>query len=117
MNYLLTFIICFIIIYLVYSIFVIYRKKGFEKFKNSKQVIFFEKAYKLDFKKINLKNFAQSLALTNAFIIAFTFTVIQLIQNFILKMLVAFVILVPLMLLMYKLLSIVYKKKEGKQNV
>ena len=117
MNYLLTFIICFIIIYLVYSIFVIYRKKGFEKFKNSKQVIFFEKAYKLDFKKINLKSFAQSLALTNAFIIAFTFTIIQLIQNFILKMLVAFVILVPLMLLMYKLLSIVYKKKEGKQNV
>ena len=117
MDYLLTFIICFIIIYLVYSIFVIYRKKGFEKFKSSKQVIFFEKAYNMDFKKINLKGFAQSLALTNAFIIAFTFTVIQLIQNFILKMLVAFVILVPLMLLMYKLLSIVYKKKEGKQNV
>lgn len=117
MDYLLTFIICFIIIYLVYSIFVIYRKKGFEKFKSSKQIIFFEKAYNMDFKKINLKSFAQALALTNAFIIAFTFTVIQLIQNFILKMLVAFVILVPLMLLMYKLLSIVYKKKEGKQNV
>lgn len=114
MNYLLTFIICFIIIYLIYSIFVIYRKKGFEKFKNSKQVIFFEKAYNMDFKNVNLKGFAQALALTNAFIISFTFTIIQLIQNFILKMLVAFVILVPLMFLMYKLLSEIYKKKEGK---
>ena len=117
MEYLITFIFCFVIVYLVYSIFVVYRKKGFEKFKSSKQVIFFEKAYQLDFKKINLKSFAQALALTNAFIIAFTCTVIELFDNLIFKMLVGFVILVPLMLLMYKLLSIVYKKKEGKQNV
>lgn len=114
MQYLLLFIICFVIVYLFYGIFVIYRKKGFEKFKTSKQLMFFQKAYKLDTEKINLKSFAISLALTNAFIIASTFTVIQLIQNFILKMLVAFIILVPLMLLMYKMLGAIYKKKEGK---
>ena len=114
MEYLLTFIICFIIVYLVYSTVVVYRKKGFEKFKTSKQLMFFEKTYNIDLKKINLKSFAKSLALTNAFIIAFTCSVIELFDNLILKMCVGFVILVPLMLLMYKLLGTTYKKKEGK---
>ena len=114
MEYLITFIFCFVIVYLVYSTVVIFRKKGFEKFKTSKQLKFFEIAYKIDFKKINLKSFAQALALTNAFIIAFTCTVIEIFDSLIFKMLVGFVILVPLMLLMYKLLGTIYKKKEGK---
>ena len=117
MDYLITFIFCFVVVYLVYSIVVIYRKKGFEKFKTSKQLLFFEKAYNLDLKKLNLKSFAQALALTNAFIIAFTCTVIEIFNNLILKMLVGFVILLPTMLLMYKLLGTIYKKKEGKSNV
>ena len=117
MEYLITFIFCFTIVYLIYSIVVVYRKKGFEKFKASKQLLFFETAYKIDFKKINLKKFAQSLAITNAFIIAFTCTIIEIFDNLILKMLVGFVILVPLMLLMYKILGTVYKKTEGKKDV
>ena len=117
MEYLITFIVCFLIIFLLYAAIVIWRKKGFEKFKTSKQIIFFEKAYKIDFSKINVKSFAYSLSLTNAFIIAFTCTVIELFDNLIFKMLVGFVILLPLMLIMYKLLGNIYKKKEGKQNV
>ena len=42
MEYLITFIFCFVIVYLVYSTVVIFRKKGFEKFKTSKQLKFFE---------------------------------------------------------------------------
>lgn len=114
MTYLLTFIFAFLIVYLVYTLVVIHRKKGFEKFKTSKQVEYFKEAYKIDFKKINLKKFANSLALTNAFIIALTCTIIELFDNIILKMCAGFIILVPLMLLMYKLLGTIYKKKESK---
>ena len=114
MNYLITFIFCFVVVYLCYSLVVIYRKKGFEKFKTSKQLMYFEKAYNINPEQINLKHFARSLALTNAFIIASTCTIIEIFDNLILKLLVAFVILVPLMLLMYKLLGTIYKKKEGK---
>ena len=117
MKYIYTFIFCFVVIYLVYSVFVIYRKKGFEKFKKSKQISFFEKAYNIDFQKINLKSFAKALALTNAFIIALTCTIIEIFDSFILKMLVGFVILLPLILIMYKILGKIYKKKEGKRNV
>ena len=114
MTYLITFLFCFIIIYLCYSIAVIYRKKGFEKFKTSKQLTYFEKAYNIDKNKINLKAFAQSLALTNAFIIAITCTIIEIFDNLILKLMVGFILLVPLMLIMYKILGTIYKKKEGK---
>lgn len=114
MEYLLTFVFCFVIVYLVYSLIVILRKKGFEKFKTSKQLIFFETAYKIDFKKINLKSFAHALALTNAFIIALTCTIIEIFDNLILKLAVGFVILFPLMLLMYKILGTIYKKKAEK---
>lgn len=114
MEYLITFLFCFIVVYLCYSLVVIYRKKGFQKFKTSKQLMYFEKAYKINPEKINLKHFAQSLALTNAFIIAATCTIIEIFDHLILKLMVGFVILVPLMLIMYKILGTVYKKKEGK---
>ena len=114
MEYLITFIFCFIVVYLFYSLVLIFRKKGFEKFKTSKQLIYFKQAYKINPEKINLKSFAHSLALTNAFIIAITCTVIEIFDNLIFKLLVGFVMLVPLMLLMYKILGKVYKKKEGK---
>ena len=114
MEYLFTFLFCFITVYLVYSLVVVYRKKGFNKFKNSKLMLYFEKAYNIDKEKINLKHFAQSLALTNAFIIAITCTIIEIFESLIIKLLVGFVILVPLMLLMYKLLGTIYKKKEIK---
>ena len=55
MEYLFTFLFCFITVYLVYSLVVVYRKKGFNKFKNSKQMLYFEKAYNIDKEKINLK--------------------------------------------------------------
>ncbi|MBR3198569.1 MAG: hypothetical protein IKG27_00985 [Bacilli bacterium] len=113
MTYLYTFIFCFIIIYLFYFVIIINRKKGLETLKKGKQIEFFKKAYNLDFNKINIKKFANSLGLTNAFIMALTITIIEVFNNLIIKLLVGFVILIPLMLIMYKLLGLMYKK-EGK---
>ncbi len=114
MNHLSVFIFCFLIIYLLYLFVIILRKKGLEKFKTSKQLEYFKIKYKLDVKKINFKQFANLLAMTNAFIIAFTVTIIDLFDNWFLKILVAFVILLPLMYLLYTMLGKHYKKKEGK---
>lgn len=114
MKCLLIFIISFLIIYLVYFLIVVRRKKGIEAFKKGKQVLFFKNAYKLDLDKLNYNKFANSLALTNAFIIAFTVTVIEFIDGYIIKLLIGFVILIPLILICYYILGKIYKKKEGK---
>lgn len=114
MEYIFTFVFCFLVIYLLYLFIIVLRKKGLEKFKTSKQLDYFKIKFKLDIKKLNFKKFANALAVTNAFIIAFTVTVIEVFDNWILKVLVAFLILLPLMYLLYNVIGKYYKKKEGK---
>ncbi len=114
MEYIFTFVFCFLVIYLLYLFIIVLRKKGLEKFKTSKQLDYFKIKFKLDIKKLNFKKFANALAVTNAFIIAFTVTVIEVFDNWILKVLVAFLILLPLMYLLYNIIGKYYKKKEGK---
>lgn len=114
MNYLLTFIISFIIIFLLYYIVIISRKKGLESFKQGKQLDFFIKAYKLDKKKLDIKKFAKSLALTNSLIMSTTITIMEFIDNLIIKLLLCVIILTILMLILYNYLGKTYKKKEGK---
>ena len=114
MNYVYTFITCFVIIYIVYFLMVVNRKKGIEKFKEGTQAEFFKKVYKLDFRKTNAKKFANALALTNALIMATTITIIELFESMILKLIVGFIIIIPLMLISYKILGETFKKKEGK---
>lgn len=113
MKYILIFIISFTIIYLTYFIVIINRKKGLESFKKGRQLEFFIKTYKLDIKKINIKQFANSLSLTNSLIIALTLTLLELIDNLIIKLLLCVIILTTLMLIMYNHLGKKYKKKEG----
>ena len=114
MKYLYTFLFCFIFIYLVYFVVIVNRKKGLESLKKGKQLDFFKKAYNIDFRKINIKSFANALGLTNSFIMALTITIIEIFDNLIIKLLVGFVIIIPLMLIMYKILGNIYQKKEGK---
>lgn len=114
MKYIGLFIFSFLIVYLVYYLIVVRRDKGMEAFKKGKQVLFFKNAYNLDLKKLNYESFAKSLSFTNAFIVAFTVTIIEFIEGYVLKLLVGFVILIPLILVCYYILGKSYKKKEGK---
>ncbi|MCI9110791.1 MAG: hypothetical protein HFH47_03135 [Bacilli bacterium] len=114
MEKILVFLICFVIVYLVYFLVVVHRKKGLEAFKSGKQLLFFKNAYNLDTEHLNYKKFANSLSLVNAFIIATTVTVIEFFDSYIIKLGVGFVILIPLMLISYYILGNIYKKKEGK---
>lgn len=117
MKYLLTFAVTFILIYLIYYFLIVRRKSGLENLKKGKQIEFLVNVYKIDLKKINFKKFANSLALTNSFILSFTLTISELVDNYVLKILLCFIILIPLIIVMYKILGETYKKKEGKNNV
>lgn len=114
MNYILIFTLSFIIIYIIYYIVIINRKKGLESFKKGKQLEFFIKTYDLNKKKLDIKKFANSLALTNSLIMALTLTILEIVDNLIIKLSLCVIILTALMLILYKLLGQTYKKKEGK---
>ena len=114
MEFLLVFVFCFVVVYLVYYSVIVFRKKGLEAFKKGKQVLFFKNAYHLDLNKLNYKKFANSLSLVNAFIIALTVTVVELFDALIWKLLVRYLDMIPLILICYYVLGKIYKKKEGK---
>lgn len=114
MKELLLFLIPFIVIYLCYFFFVILSKKKMEKFKNNAYYNFLVKTYKLDDKKIPLKLFAHIISLSNSFIISTTFVIICLVESFVLKMLLAFAVILPLQLIVYFIIGKLLQKKYGK---
>lgn len=107
-------LIVFIVIYLLYVITVLNNKKKLSEFEKSGQGAFIIKKYELDIAKLNKKKFANALALTNSFILALTFFITDFISNYFFKLLVGFVIFIPMIILGYYLIGIYFKKKEVK---
>lgn len=114
MKFVIIFVVSFLIVYLAYLLTVILNKKKLEKFKESNQVLIFVKRYKLKITDSNVKLLAHLVALANAFIIALAITVVELVSNFILKILVAFIIIMPLILILYSLIGKYMLKRESK---
>lgn len=112
MDYIIYFLLAFIIIYLFYLFTVILQKKRYDKFKTSNQVMYFVKKYKLNVKKIDIKKFINIISLTNSFIIALSFAAVIKIENNILMLLVGLLILIPLMLLCYHFIGKYLQKEE-----
>lgn len=108
----------FSIIYLSYVIFVIIRKKKLDKFRWNTYVRYLENVYQLDMNRISIKGMAHIIALANAMIVTITLYVVSITDNLLIKMLMAFAVLIPFQLLTYhmigKLYQIKYKKREEK---
>ncbi len=113
MNYVINFLLSFVVVYLVYFIFVISRKKIINKIKTSLEARLLITKYKVDVDKINSKELASKIALCNSLIVSLVYLVTLFINNFILSMLVGFVIFLILIFVVYKLLGKNLKKKEG----
>ena len=114
MNYIIDYCLTFLVVYLIYFIFVIKRKKSSEKLKKSLEVRYLINRYHIDIDKIKFRSLVQKISLCNSFIISTTFLIILFVKNFILKMLVGFIVFFPLILVCYHILAYSLLKKEGK---
>lgn len=112
MEYVIYFLISFIIVYLFYFLTVILQKKRYDKFKKSNQVMYFVKKYKLNVNKINIKKFINIIALVNSFIIALVFASVIKIKSNLLMLLVGLILLIPLMLVCYHFIGKYLQKEE-----
>lgn len=121
MENIIIFVVLFILVYLMYELFVLHNKKALEKMKIGRELYFLKRNYKLDYDKLNMKYVARLIALTNAFILSFTTTVVSIINNWvnnfylwlIICLIMAIVILIPLILIIYGLIGKHLKKKQG----
>ena len=105
-------LVTFIIIYLFYVIFVISRKSKLEKMKKNPGVLYLVNKYKIDLEKVNLKVLAHLIALTNAFILSITLFIVSFVDNYFLKILVCFVVIIPFEYIMYMIIGKMYKGKR-----
>ena len=112
MEYVIYFLISFIIVYLFYFLTVVLQKKKYDKFKKSNQVMYFVNKYKLNVNKIDIKKFINIISLINSFIIALSFTVVIKIDNNILMLLVGLIVLIPTMLISYHFIGKYLQKEE-----
>lgn len=114
MKYIILFIVTFVVVYTLYLVTVILNKKKLKKFPTSNQVLIFVKRYKIKVDDSNAKELANLIALANSLIISITITIIELIPNFVLKVLVAFLIIVLLILILYDLIGKIMLKRGNK---
>ena len=108
------FLITFIIIYLLYLFTVILNKKKKNKIFNTNQARLIIDPNKLDVNKIDRNKFVQVISLSNSFIVALTFACSEFFSNYFIKLIVSFLLLIVLILIIYRLIGFIYKKKEGK---
>ena len=124
---LILFLIMFTIVYIGYYILVIrtYNKVDTKKKKRKKkndeervEIQYLINRYRVDIKNINMNNLLWDIAFTNSFIISLTVVVIGLdvIKGYIWKLLLGFVVLIPSILIGYKILGIKYNKQKEKRK-
>lgn len=107
----------FIGIYLLYLFLIVLRKKGLQNFQNSTEITYLTKRYKIKVDKKNIKSLAHTVALANAFVVSITVLCVGVIDNFILQIIVAMGLLVPIILIIYHIVGTIYQKKEKKKHV
>ena len=112
-RFLYYFLIIFVLVYLFYLFFVILNKKKRDNIFNTNQGKLIIQAGKLDVSKISKIFFAQVISISNSFIVAVTFAISEFFDNYIIKLLVCFVVLIVLIFVIYKFIGFIYKKKEG----
>lgn len=103
------YILLYLIIFVFYMLYFLIRRKNRKKML---EVIYMESKYKVDFSKIKTKDFKLYIALLNSFIFTITIFIMSFFNNFILKTLMAFASVMILILVFYKLLSLLLNRKK-----
>lgn len=112
MDKLLMFLGVFLFVYFLYLISIIWKEKKNNNFSDSGQASLIIEKYRLNKKKLNHKKFSLTIAFWNSVILALTFTICDFVESMFLKLLLAFIILIPLILGCYHMIGRKYQRKE-----
>ena len=108
-------IIIFTLVYLCYLLIIILNKKRLNKYiTKGRETNLIKKKYNLDYDKINHKLIAHVFGLSNGLVLSMVYMVMVLVDNVILKFLLALICMVILLLVSYTLIGKFLKGKEVK---
>ena len=107
------YVIIFGMVYLFYLIFVLSRKNVLKNFPDGKEMKYLKFKYGIKVNEKNLKKIANSVFLGNSFILSTTVFVVCLFDSLLMEILVGLITLIVLMLSVYHIIGIYYRKKQG----
>lgn len=112
MEHLIYGLITFLIIYFLYVVLLIKRNDKVIKIYKSTESLILKNKFKINIEKISAKRLANIIGLTNSFIVALTMEVILFFSNnFLLQMILSFIVLIILILVIYPLVAYFLRKK------
>ncbi len=128
MQEIVLFLICFVLVFILYEFFIVIPMKNYKNNKGKKKKIRKEKTdpveikflvykYGVDLEKINYNKLLHVVAFVSSFDIALVVSIIALIDGYMWQMLLAIVLVIPLFLVSYGLVAKYYKKKGMIKNV
>ena len=111
MIYIGLFLMCFMLVYFLYLVFVVRKAKR----RNSKykpvEVKYLVSKYKFDIKKINYKRLLYLISFISSFDISLVFVIVCFINSYVLKIILILFLSFPIVLLSYHMVGIYYVKK------
>ena len=115
MEFFISFVSCFLVVFIIYYLFVVINKKYAKKMRSSVESKLLTNLSHVDLSHVSDKRLVVSIAFANAFIISIVFSIVFcFIRNSILKMIIGFLILIPMILIVYFIFGKILKMKEGK---
>ena len=113
------FLMCFVLVLIIYEIFVVKKAKKNADSKDKKypvEVKLLIDKYNLDMKKINYNQLLQIVAIVSSFDIALIVSAVMIFEGYILQLIGSIVIVIPVVLVSYHLVGLFYKKKGMIKN-
>lgn len=108
------FLMCFVLVLIIYEIFVVKKAKKNADSKDKKypvEVKLLIDKYNLDMKKINYNQLLQIVAIVSSFDIALIVSAVMIFEGYLLQLIGSIVIVIPVVLVSYHLVGLFYKKK------
>jgi preprotein translocase subunit Sec63 len=105
------YMLIFVAVFSIYMIYLFFRAKSKRK-KKMIEIIYLERRYKINVNELDIFKLNRIIALANSLIFTVAFFVMNLIENYILKTLVAFVMVFFLIWVLYGIIGNVYKNKK-----
>lgn len=117
MDLLIGWVIVFGIVVIFNLLFVVLNKKKRRNIFNAPGALIMKYKFKANYEGLSEKKFAFVIGLANGVIVATTYVIMRLFSNIYISFVVAIPILFILIIIVYFLLSLFYKKKEVDKNV
>lgn len=117
MQEVLLFLMTFLFVFLIYQIFIVRKAKRRNSQKKPMEIQYLINKYHIDMKKVNYKKLLLLISLISSLDISIIVTVVLIFESYFMKFIVAFLLVIPIIIISYHFVGKYYKKKGMIQDV